>query len=349
VRLVRAAVLYGYPELAQTLGLNPLRHLRAAGLGLSALQDPEGVIPVERVRQLLERSARDASVEDFGLRLASRRRLANLGPISLVLREEPTGLAALQTLVRYLHLVNASLLTRIDVEDRLVFVREDLLLDAALPMRQSVEMAVGVMFRMLRELLGPGWSPVTVCFTHSAPKSMAGHRSLLGPLVDFDAAFNGIVCRRSDLERELPGKDAELARFASVSLDKALALQATSHTDTVRRWIAAYLPNGAAQGGVGGKCSAEQIARQLGVDRRTLHRWLAAEGQTYSQLLARTRTELATRLLRDGNQPIGEVAHLLGFSGSDAFAHWFRRHGGASPKNWRKKANSAHQTPTSSY
>ncbi|MEN9539143.1 MAG: HTH-type transcriptional regulator VirS [Pseudomonadota bacterium] len=328
-RPVRAAVLYGYPELAQALGLNPVRQLRSAGLTLEDLRDPEGLIPVERVRQLLERSARDSGAEDFGLHLAAGRRLANLGPISIVLREEPTGLAALQTFVRYLHLVNASVLTRIDVEDTHVFIREDLLLDATLPMRQSVEMAVGVMFRILRELLGPAWAPVTVCFTHRAPADLTGHRRVLGRLVDFDAAFNGIVCRRSDLERELPGTDAAMASYARSALDKALvALQPTSCADTVRRWIAAYLPMG--------KCSAGQIARQMGVDRRTLHRWLAGEGQSYSGLLAQTRRELAARLLRDGNQPIREVAHLLGFSGGAAFAHWSRKHLPQSASGWRK-------------
>ena len=41
------------------------------------------------VSRVLERSADESGVDDFGLRMAGLRRLATLGPLSVVLREEP--------------------------------------------------------------------------------------------------------------------------------------------------------------------------------------------------------------------------------------------------------------------
>jgi len=157
VRPVRSASLSGYVDLAQSLGLDAQRMLRRVGIGVRALDDPETPIPAEAVRALLEDSAHAAGVEDFALRLASRRTLSNLGPISLILKEEPTPRQALDTLCRYLRLLNASLITRIEDAGSTVTIREEMLVHSSTSMRQSMELAVGVMFRILRELVGrPG-------------------------------------------------------------------------------------------------------------------------------------------------------------------------------------------------
>jgi hypothetical protein len=142
--VIRSASLNGYLELAQALGLNAPAMMAQAGLSLRCLDDPETPISVLAVRQLLESSARAAGVEDFGLQLARTRRLANLGPISIVLREEPTARQALDTLGRYLRLLNASLLTHIEDHGDVVVIREDVLIEGGGSVRQSIELAVGV-------------------------------------------------------------------------------------------------------------------------------------------------------------------------------------------------------------
>ena len=110
VPVIRSASLKGYVELARALRINPEAMMRKAGLSPRCLNDPETPISVIAVRELLESSAKAANVEDFGLQLARGRRLANLGPISIVLREEPTARQALDALSRYLRLLNASLI-----------------------------------------------------------------------------------------------------------------------------------------------------------------------------------------------------------------------------------------------
>lgn len=327
-QLVRSASLSGYVELAQSLGLDAHAMLRRAGLSRRSLDDPETPISAAAVRQLLESSAEAADIEDFGLRLASRRHLSNLGPISLVLREEPTGLQALESLCRYLRLLNASLLTRIEQSPALIVVREEFLLDQTAPTRQAMELAVGVMFRILRELLGPQWQPRRVCFSHRAPRDMATHRAFLGPNVEFNCEFNGIVCARADLEARLPRTDPDMARYARQFLDKALARTRVDTRETVRQLIGALLP--------GGRCTADQVAQHLGVDRRTIHRRLEAEGESFSSLLQSVRREFAIRQIRDADRPLAEVAELLGFSAPSAFAHWFRRAFGCSVSAWRR-------------
>src|SRR3989475_12536239 len=58
-------------------------------LPICLLDDPETLIPIHAVRELLEVAARTTGTQDFALRLAARRSLSHLGPISLVLQQEP--------------------------------------------------------------------------------------------------------------------------------------------------------------------------------------------------------------------------------------------------------------------
>ena len=157
VTVIRSASLNGYTELARSLGLNPQAMMRNSGLSPRCLDDPDTPINVAAVRGLLEASAAAAGVEDFGLRMASGRRLSNLGPLSIVLRESPTARQALDSLSRYLRLLNASLMTHIEDHADVVVIREEVLVDGTGAVRQSIELAVGVMYRILVELLGSDW------------------------------------------------------------------------------------------------------------------------------------------------------------------------------------------------
>lgn len=335
VPVVRSASLAGYVDLAQSLGLDARALLRKAGLSPRALDDPETPLSAAAVRALLEDSAQASGMDDFGLRMAARRHLANLGPISLVLKEEPTARAALDTLCRYLRLLNASLLTRVEDHGPLVIIREELLVEQSASTRQSMELAVGVMYRIVRELLGGPWKPVRVCFKHRPPKDAKAHKAFFGTSVDFNSEFNGIVCTAADLQTPLPGNNPEMARFARQYLDRALSGRHQSTKATVQQLVAALLP--------GGRCTSQQVAQHLGVDRRTIHRHLAREGESFATLLQAVRSELVLRQVQDSDLPLSEVAQLLGFAAPAAFSHWFRHTFGCSVTAWRaqEKAKAA--------
>jgi AraC-like DNA-binding protein len=327
-RLIRSASLTGYIDLVKSLGQDPHAFLRGVGLSAKLLENPEALIPGDAVRELLEVTARATGKEDFALRLAAQRTFSNLGPISLVLKEEPTPRQALDTLCRYLKLLNASLITRIEDVGRTVIVREDLLPSHRLPMRQSVELAVGVMFRILRELIGPQWRPLQVCFTHRPPADASAHRAFFGRSAMFNQEFNGLVCAAADLQMPRTPANPGAARFARDYLEAALQHRGEGLSESCRDLVLALLP--------GGRCTAQQVARHLRVDRRTLHRHLGAEGLTFTALLTQVRSELVMRHLRDSDLPLSEVSALLGFSAPSSFSHWFRATYGCSVSNWRR-------------
>lgn len=230
---------------------------------------------------------------------------------------------------RYLKLLSAALVTSVEDAGPTVIVREDLLPIPGVPIRQSIELAVAVKFRILRELIGPQWRPLQVCFTHRAPADASAHHAFFGRIPAFNQGFNGMVCALADMQMPRTPDNPGAARFARDYLEAALHRHHEGAQATCRELITALLP--------GGRCTAQQMARHLGVDRRTLHRRLSAEGHTFSALLNEVRTELVLRHLRESDLPLGEIAGLLGFSGPSSFSHWFRATFDTSVSGWRRQ------------
>jgi AraC-like DNA-binding protein len=67
------------------------------------------------------------------------------------------------------------------------------------------------------------------------------------------------------------------------------------------------------------------VAQHLGVDRRTVHRHLARNQETFSSMLDDVRAELAEAYLEGNKRRLTDVADLLGFSELSAFSRWHKR------------------------
>jgi len=191
--LIRSASLTNYASAARAVGLDPARMLREFGLPQRALRDPELKVPIERVRRLLEVSAERSRTEGFGLLMAESRRLSNLGSLGLLVREQPTLRLAVEALARYANRLNEVLFLTIDETAEVVVLREELIVGGSGAVRQSTELAIGVVFRTLQTLLGSGWKPRLVCFAHNAPGDRSVHERVFGRIVEFGHDFNGIV------------------------------------------------------------------------------------------------------------------------------------------------------------
>ena len=326
-RMARSATLSHYGELARSYGLDPTAMVEAAGLHPASLLDPDKLIPVAKACQLLEATAEVSGAEDFGLRLCLARKLTVLGPLSLILREERTVRRALDALVRYQALHSEALLTTVEEIDDAVVIRQTLMVPELESTRQAHEMALGMLCRVLRELIGPHWRPRRVCFCHDPPHSATTHEKVFGSVPEFGATFNGLVCAMRDLEAAPPDSHPEIAGYARDYLNTLLSQKNQTMSDKVTRLVRTLLATG--------RCSVLQIADHLAVDRRTIHRKLAAEGTTFSGILSDVRAELAQQYLRGRDRPIGEVAQLLGFASPSIFSRWFHDRFGRSASSWR--------------
>jgi hypothetical protein len=113
-------------------------------------------------------------------------------------------------------------------------------------------------------------------------------RSFLGCDVEFGANSDEIILPKATAVLPLVNGDIHLNKLLTAYAEEALAHR-KPHAANVRlkveRAIAPRLPHGTATG--------SEVARELGVSRRTLARLLSAEGHTFSGILQQFRLDLA--------------------------------------------------------
>jgi AraC-like DNA-binding protein len=327
---VRCATLDGYVGLARSSGLDPASLLAGVGLTVADLAVPDKWVPAVAVARVLERSAAESGLEDFGLRLAGLRRLSTLGPVSVVLRQEPDLRSALGLLTRYEHSYNEALRLRLDESGDLAVMRMWFEFGEPAPTRQALELAVAALLGIVRELLGRNWEPLSLCFTHPPPASLTTHRTVFGPRLRFGHEFSGLVFYAAELDASNTVSDPLLRPYAQQFLQALGTPRAATVAARVRQLVEMLLPLG--------RCSTVQVARGLGMTERTLHRRLAAEHESFSSIVHGTRQALAERYLATERYSLTDVSELLGFTAPSAFSRWFRQQFGVSPTQWRQTA-----------
>lgn len=312
--LARSAALTGYADLARSVGLDPLRLAAEQDLPSGCLTNPDLWIPAFAIGRLLERSAAACGVTDFGLRLAETRRLSNLGAVGLVVREQPTLRKALEAMISHSWAVNQALTLKLELHGDIAILREG---SASRGGHQGDEMTLGVIALTIRRLVGQGWRPREVCFTHVQTGDVSAHRRVFGVAPLFGQDFDGLVIDAADLDAPIAGADPVAATHALRYLAQQPRFDGDNPTGTARELILALLPTGT--------CTVERVAAHMGLSRRTLCRRLTeANAPTFTELLNDVRIGLAERYLSAGRHSLTEIADRLGYGSLSAFSRWRR-------------------------
>lgn len=324
--LTRAATLTDYEHLAREFGLDPFRMLLLAKIPAKALDDPNLMISADSCAWLLEESARLSGQEAFGLLLAEKRSIANFGMLALIIREEPTLRAAMVATARYLRLHNAGVQLRLDDAGTQAVLHVGVDLQRSGIWRQTIEMSTGILLRTWAVLTRNAFRPVSINFTHEAPASLDVHRRVLGSAIEFSSEINAILCRNRDLDMPIPAADPELSREVKRLMDVQLASQGQELIQRAREVVRILLPTG--------HCSVDRVSEHLSLNRRTLNRHLASDGESVTSVINAVRVELAEEYIASSKRKLYEVSELLGFSTAGDFTRWFRRQFGMNPSDW---------------
>ncbi|MBM7368959.1 AraC family transcriptional regulator [Gordonia hydrophobica] len=327
--LARYAALSGYVDVSRKLKIDPIHLMRAAQLDPNSLDLQDRWIPAASIAQLLEMSAATSGHPDFALRLAEHRLLSALGPLSMSFREQPDARTALMMLIRLQHMYNEALYMKVTESAGLSTIRVDVDTGDAAPVRQSVELAVAVVRQLLTSILGDRWRPVSVTMTHPKPLDDTTHRRVFDAPLKFSGDYNGIVVYTADLDQPNRFADPGLVSYAEKLLTSQVSHTQPTTQVRVQELVEMLLPTG--------RCSIDQVARSLGVDRRTVHRRLAKAGLTFTDVLDSTRADLAGRLVAGDRHTFTEVSEMLAFSNPSSFSRWFSKEFGMSPRQWRRQ------------
>ncbi|MFT4119513.1 AraC family transcriptional regulator [Bradyrhizobium sp.] len=325
--LIRSAGLTYYPEIARSVGLDPKQMMRKVRLPLACLDTPDTPIAVAGLRRLLELSAATSGAEDFGLRLAERGGLTNFGSVGLIVREQATVGEAIDALSRFIHVHHDGM--RLDVARNKQTVTITLHLRGRQPSasRQSIDMALGSIHRIIQSLFGPDWRPLEVHLHYPPPHDRKRYREFFGCPVTFNADDDAILLSARDTERRIPSAHPLIASYLRKRIE-AIETRPASWEEKVDEVVRILLASG--------DCTVDRVAEYLACTRRTIHRHLAEAGTTFSAILDAQRANLVIQLIEDPDRRLADTAVQLGFSAQSAMARWFRGRFGCTITAWRK-------------
>lgn len=309
--------------------------LDLAGLpgGAALLQAAQGaiVMPVQAWRELLRQVSQQLGQPDLGLRLGRSARLAHLGLLGYVLQSCGTLGAALERIQRYERLINDinRLHWSVDASGDEVLLRWGM--ERGRPGALVDECAIATLLQVTRQISGLHNAPVAVDFVNPAPAELAPYSEFFGITPRFGQDETRISFPAALLQLPLQNPDPHLLGLLEKQVDEMLH-QLPEEADIiqrVRRLLAQRLR--------GQQAGQADIAADLHVSERTLHRRLQEAGTNFRDLRESTRQHLAEEYLRDRRLTLSEVAALLGYSEQSAFTRSFRRWTGQGPKAWRSR------------
>ncbi|MBI5256763.1 MAG: AraC family transcriptional regulator [Burkholderiales bacterium] len=326
--------------LVQTLGalgVPPEAALSGSGLAPAALQDAATRVSVRQLLAVHANAQRLAPDPGLALRAGARIRITHFGLYGYALLASPTPQQAIDFAIKYRALASPLIgLAFAAQRDEAVWSFDDVLAlgaDSAL-LRFIVELQLGTLLSLHRDLLGSALVPLRASVAYPAPAHAALYREVLGCPVDFQAGANTLCFDAAWLDKPLAFANPITASVVQATCDQLLA-EMHSAAGVAGR-VAALLLRAP-----GRFPDIEAVATELGLAVRTLRRRLQAEGRSYQQVLDEVRRQLAQDYLRSTRMSTDDIAAALGFSDAANFRHAFKRWTGHSPGVYRGTAQAA--------
>lgn len=301
------------PTLLRQFGVDPAEILNRAGLRRDSLDHAENRISYAGMCRVFREAMLATNTPHFGLFAGRASHMRDMGlPGELAMRAPTVGIA-LRHLARF---------QKLNTRDAVVFVieRHGVVDFGYAPYRgelvgidQIYDWALATGLNYLRELCGDGFALKDVFLARSKPADIEPYRHLFRAPVHFDAEFTAIRFSCQWMERPVPHADPsqfhELYRRATMA-------SPDDFVDDVYRAVRVLL--------VEGITSGDDVARELGVERRTLNRRLQAENVTFQDMLDEVRFGVACQLLGYTDVNMDEVAASVGYENVSSFQRRFR-------------------------
>jgi AraC-like DNA-binding protein len=310
--------------LEARLEVEPL--LKASSLTSQQIRTSQVRMPVKNQIKFLGLVAKELSDPFLGIHLAEDIELREMGLVYYVIASSETLGDALKRLARYSGITNEGV--RITYhEGKYITVRFEYVGVSRLSDHRQIECLVAILLRLCRHLTGLSLLPTGVKLVHRRTELPAKITKVFGCKVSYGSDVDEVIYPRTANSMATVYPDTYLNSLLVRYCEEALShrrLHSAAWRLKVENAIGPLLPHGQAK--------MEEIAKTLGVSKRTLARLLASEGCTFGGILDGLRLDLAKSYLREQNLQTSEVAWLLGFGGVSAFNHACRRWTGKTPK-----------------
>lgn len=240
----------------------------------------------------------------LSVRMATEGGIESFSPPIFAAYCSKNGHTCIVRLARYKKLIGPMSLQLIEDEGELTVELRDGASEAAVPAFLATS-EFAFLTGLMRRATGEGVSPLRMTFRGTLPADEV--------LAYFgcDASTgdsNSITFSARDLT--LPFVTHNDAMWGYFEPELAKRLSELDVDDSVSARVRAALTELLS----GGMFSADDVAKELGMSKRSLQRALAAEGTTFQKQLNGTREVLARHYAANTNMPARDIAYLLGYA-----------------------------------
>jgi AraC-like DNA-binding protein len=314
------------------LRTDPQSILDDAGLSHRLLKDRDYRLSATALGRLLSLCVERTNCPHFALLVGGKVTLSTLGELGPLMTVSETFGDALRVLQTYRRLQSSGAVLHLArAGDQVVL--------SYLPYQGEAgsgliaECALASLTHVLRELGGPDWALTEALIPRRAPADQSPYRSFFRSCVRFDQEAAALIFPAKLLSMRLVGSDAEVRLALKHNLRKAETNVRPDLIEDLRQMLRTELPKG--------RGSANDMARNLGLHKRTLSRHLKAAGTGFRTVADEVRFDVARQLVADTDIPLAQISAALDFSEPAAFTRAFQRWSGVSPSRLRSQQKAA--------
>ncbi|MBB5916797.1 AraC-like DNA-binding protein [Nocardia transvalensis] len=321
-------VVLGLLDLADRRGLHVDPWFAGSGLSRADLTVPEARLSYRQAAAIVHRALAALPAGPVGLQLGTTDLLRSFGILGFAVRACDTIGDAIAVGVQF-HQASGSLADfefHADSDQFAIELTERHPDRTLLPF--IAEEAFGSILVLARAIIGNEFTPTGLELAYPPPPYLPAYTRLFRCPIEFEATGN-----------RLHGPTALLTRpiATSSAAHLAVALDATRRMvdPSDRRPGIVAAVEGVLRRNLRQPLTMAEVARQLHITERTLHRQLAAAGHQFSAIRDRVRHQRAKILLRESNQPIAAIAREVGYSDGREFRRAYHRWTGHPPSTER--------------
>lgn len=305
----------------------------AAGAGLNpdTLEDPSESVTGEQEIDLQEAFAKATShIPGLWFRLGQRYRLLGYGHLGAAALTADTFEAGMKTLEAFGALTYSLIgfpIISSGSKQVAVFAEDDHIPDISRAFCQ--ERVLSSTVRVLNDM-HPSLRPIARVETPlPLTEERKGWQDALGVPIMFEAAATRFILRDDIGSVNLPMADQIMGQAFSSACRKAIN-DAEAMDDMFGRLYRLLLRSAAPYPG------AATASKMLGLSERSLHRRLAQQSLTFSDVLGSVRRQRATALLNGTEMPLDQIASMLGYSEPSSFSRAYKQWTGMRPAAARR-------------
>lgn len=326
IPLTRGQFLLPFVSILDDIGAPTETLLERSRLPSSLAEKSELYLPLLPALRFVESAQRTQGIADFGFLAAQRLHFSHMREKTRALiAHSPTLLVALRHACHEASQEDTILSMWIELDVDHVRVCSRLAGTGLLHLKHAQWIQNIFSVYIIRQFAGPGWMPTAIAFESSYAPSPATRSCW--PNVRFLSGQHAAWISLPTSLLSLPNRSA--VSF-SPTRNQEDGPSAYDIVGLLKLMLPAYLDEGTT--------ALADVAEIAGVSKRTLQRKLALIGLSYSDILGTARYEHASRLLRDTDSRIIDVAFSSGYTDPAHFSRAFRRMTGTSPRQYREQS-----------